>query len=107
MKAKDRVKTALKLEEPDRLPTFEWIINPDIIENMTGQRSDIVFVSEMDIDGVVIVPSGRKEIIDDRHYRDEWGVVRVSYDEYPNPVEFPVKTEKDFEIGRASCRERV
>lgn len=96
MKPKERVIKALKREEPDRIPTFEWIINPDVIEKMTGQRNEIDFIKIMDIDGMAIGTNMKKERIDDRHYKDEWSIVRVSYDEYPNPVGYPVKDEEDL-----------
>ena len=38
----------------------------------------------------------KKEKIDDKHFRDEWGVTRVSYDDYPNPVGYPIKTMDGF-----------
>jgi len=96
VKSKERVIKALKREEPDRIPTFEWIINPDVIEKMTGQRDEIEFIKMMDIDGIAVGTNMRKERIDDRHYKDEWGIVRVSYDEYPNPVGNPIKSEEDI-----------
>lgn len=96
MKPKERVIKALKREEPDRIPTFEWIINPGVIEKMTGQRNEIEFVKIMDIDGIAVGTNMKKIKVDDRHYKDEWGIVRVSYDEYPNPVGYPVKDEDDL-----------
>jgi len=34
--------------------------------------------------------------VDDRHFRDEWGITRVSYDDYPNAVGHPVSDESDL-----------
>jgi uroporphyrinogen decarboxylase len=97
MTGRERVIKALKREEPDRVPTFEWIIHPKVIRGLTGQDSEMEFIRRMGLDGIAVGTDVKKETVDDRHFRDEWGIVRVSYDEYPNAVQFPVSTEKDLE----------
>ena len=97
MTSKERVLTTLKLQEPDQVPTFEWIINHDIIEKMTGQRDEIEFIKSMGIDGIMVQENMKKEYIDQYHYRDEWGIVRETKSEYPNAVEYPIKTMKDLD----------
>jgi len=96
MTGRERLLCALKRQEPDRVPTMEWVLNPDVTEAMTGNRSQLEFARKMGIDGIAVSLNGKNETIDAKHYRDEWGVVRISYDEYPTPVEFPVKSEEDF-----------
>ena len=96
MKPRERVIKALRREEPDRVPTFEWIINPGIMEKLTGQTDEIEFIQTMDIDGIAVATNMKKEKVDDRHYRDEWGITRVSYDEYPTPVASTIKDEADL-----------
>jgi len=75
---------------------MEWVLNPDVTEAMTGSRLQLEFARQMGLDGIAVSLDGNNATIDPKHYRDEWGVVRVSYDEYPTPVEFPVKSEEDF-----------
>jgi uroporphyrinogen decarboxylase len=96
MTGRERLLCALKRQEPDRVPTLEWVLNPDVTEAMAGTRSQLEFARKMGVDGIAVSLDGKKETIDSQHYRDEWGVVRISYDEYPTPVGFPVKTEEDF-----------
>lgn len=96
MTGRERSLAALQRQVPDRIPTFEWIIHPNIMEALTGQRDEIEFVKRMDIDGISVGLNEKKTTVDDRHYMDEWGIVRVSYDEYPNPVGFPVKEASDL-----------
>lgn len=96
MTGRERVISALRREEPDRLPTLEWIINPKIIRALTEQDSEIEFIRRLGIDGISIGTNMKKEKVDDRHFRDDWGIVRVSYDEYPNAVGFPVQSEMDL-----------
>ncbi|MGI6777814.1 MAG: uroporphyrinogen decarboxylase family protein [Acetivibrionales bacterium] len=101
MTGRERVLRVLNLGEPDRVPTFEWVIHPSIIKALTGQESEIEFIKQMDIDGISVGLSGKKEIIDSRHFIDEWGITRVSYDEYPNPIGNPIKNEKDLKKFKA------
>jgi uroporphyrinogen decarboxylase len=63
---------------------------------MTGQRSEIEFIRRLDLDGMAAGTDMKKTAVDDRHYQDEWGITRVTYDEYPNPVGFPIKDEGDL-----------
>jgi len=97
MTSNECVLTALQGKDPEWLPTFEWILNPDVIEAMTGTRDELEFVELTGIDGIAIGTNMKHEFIDDRHYKDEWGITRVSYGEYPNAVGHPVKTLKDLE----------
>lgn len=105
MTGRERVIKALRLEEPDRLPTFEWIIHPGIIKALTGQESAIEFIRMMGLDGIALgtettdpTSTMKKVKVDNRHFRDEWGIVRVSYDEYPNAVGHPIQSEKDMKF---------
>lgn len=96
MTGRERIITALHRSEPDRVPTMEWVLHPHVIEQMNGAKSDIDFAIRAGLDGIAVSLDYTKEVIDDKHFRDEWGVVRVSYDDYPNPVGYPVKDEADF-----------
>ena len=96
MTGRERVLAALQRQEPDRVPTFEWIINPGVIEKMTGRRSEIEFIRQLDLDGMALGTDMKKTPVDDRHFKDEWGITRVAYDEYPNPVGFPMSAEGDL-----------
>ena len=96
MTGRERILTVLDGKEPDQIPTMEWVINQDVISQIAGYTSDVRFVSEYDIDGIAVSLVYRNEKIDDTKFRDEWGVVRVSNDEYPTPVGFPIEEPEDF-----------
>ena len=114
MTSKERVIAALNRKEPDRVPTFEWIINPDVIEKITNQNYDwtdwaetnrssmdfssalIEFIRQMDIDGIAIGTNMNKEKVDDGYFRDEWGITRRAHDEYPTPVGCSIKSKEDL-----------
>lgn len=97
MTGSERILTALRRGQPDRVPTMEWVLHPRVIEAMNGAKSDVEFARRAGLDGVAVSLDDRKETIDARHIRDEWGVIRVTYDDYPNPVGYPVRDMDDFE----------
>ena len=97
MTGRERVITALQRKEPDRLPTMEWVLHPQVMQQMYGTTSDLEFVQQAGMDGVAVSLNYTKQRIDSRHIIDEWGITRVTYDDYPNPVGFPIETMEDFE----------
>lgn len=96
MNGRERILAALNLEKPDMVPTLEWVISPDVIQGITGYTSDIQFVKDYGVDGIAVSLDYTKEQVDDKHFVDEWGIKRVSYDEYPTPVAYPVETMEDL-----------
>ncbi len=97
MTGRERILAALRRQQPDRLPTMEWVLHPHVMKDMNGAVSDVEFARKAGLDGIAVSLDYTQERIDDRHFKDEWGVVRVSYDDYPNPVGYPVKDIADFE----------
>lgn len=97
MTGRERILTALAFIEPDQVPTMEWVLNPNVMEKMCGTRSDIEFVKRMGLDGIAVGLNSKNTRVDDRHFTDEWGITRVSYDEYPNPVKFPIADWDDVD----------
>jgi len=96
MTGRERVLAALNREIPDRVPTLEWIIYPGVMEKMCGTTSLIEFAKIMDLDGISVGLDSKDIKIDDKHVIDEWGITRAVYDEYPNPVKYPIETEDDL-----------
>ncbi len=95
MTGKERILKTLAFEEPDRVPTMEWVLHPGVMEKVCGAKSDIEFVRMMDLDGIAVGLNAKNTKLDDRHAMDEWGITRVTYDEYPNPVKFPISDWDD------------
>jgi uroporphyrinogen decarboxylase len=96
MTPKERVRSALELEEPDIVPHFEWILNPDVRKAMTGLESEFDFIERFDIDGIAVNPDMRRDVVDSEHYKDEWGITRASWGEYPNAVAHPISGMRDL-----------
>jgi uroporphyrinogen decarboxylase len=94
---RERILAALERREPDRLPTMEWVLDPGVMREMNGSGSDMEFARKAGLDGIAVSLNYRSTRIDDRHVLDEWGVTRVTYDDYPNPVKFPIKEQADFD----------
>lgn len=101
MTGTERVLAVLKREEPDRIPTFEWDIDPDLIIKMTNGGTYEDFVEQFDLDAVMCGPDYIKKPISGTEYLiDEWGVTRTKgHEAYAMAVdEFaPIKTMGDLE----------
>jgi hypothetical protein len=48
--------TAIKRGTPDRIPTFEWFIDPGVGKALTGSADAMDIVERLDIDGINIRP---------------------------------------------------
>ncbi len=96
MTGRERILAALRREEPDYLPTMEWVLHPEVMSAMYSCTDDLEFVYQAGLDGIAVSLDYKKERIDNRHILDEWGVTRVTYDDYPNPVKFPISDMSDF-----------
>jgi uroporphyrinogen decarboxylase len=65
--------TAIKRGTPDRVPTFEWFIDPGVGKALTGSSDAMDIVECLDIDGINIRPDYTKKFLDDKTFEDEWG----------------------------------
>ena len=77
------------------------MLYPKVMEQICNTASDLEFVQKMDLDGIAVGLDSKNTVIDDRHFIDEWGITRVSYDEYPNPVGFPIQELSDLDTYEA------
>ena len=98
MNGYERIMAALRGEQPDRVPTFELLINTPVIEalhpdlavtkeknggtsDMTGGSQEgfqslATFIEREDIDAVLLFEVFRpKKWFDSEHYIDEWNIV--------------------------------
>ena len=64
---------AIRRGRPDRIPTFEWFIDPGVGEALTGSADAMDIVERLDIDGINIRPDYQKRFIDGKTFEDEWG----------------------------------
>ncbi|MCP4165820.1 MAG: hypothetical protein GY759_07985 [Chloroflexi bacterium] len=100
MTGQERVLATIQRQTPDRIPTFEWDIDPDLIVNMTGGGTYEDFVEQFDLDAVMCGPDYIKKPLDNGYLLDEWGVTRtVGHEAYAMAVdEFaPIQSWEDLE----------
>jgi len=99
MNGYERMMTALRLEEPDRVPIWELIVNEPVIKALYGDISYADFVEKEDLDGITIFEDFRvQKWFDDNTYSDEWGIIwKVEKSGIPYPVGHPIKTEADLD----------
>ena len=101
MTGEQRVMGALARQPIDRVPTFEWEISRSLIEKIVPGAGTIQFIEKMDIDGIVVHVKYNKEQIDEKTYRDEWGIIRTrTAEELDIPSGGPVMTAEDLEAYR-------
>jgi uroporphyrinogen decarboxylase len=99
MNSYDRVIAALQRREPDRVPTFEWIIDRAVIDAIAGNDcSNEDFIDIMDIDGIVVGADNRNQVVGKNHFIDEWGIEKKSVytDPLPLAIREPVSSREDL-----------
>lgn len=98
MNGYERVMTVLNLEEPDRVPTFEWSINQRVREGIFSGVGEFDFIEQADLDGVVVYADYETERLTEKTYRDEWEITYAETEEdYPTSIDFPVKEPEQIE----------
>lgn len=101
MNSYERVATVLNGEIPDRVPSFELMIDPKVIRGIIGTDSYFDLCDELDIDVVISqTPSKlyREECIDQERQivRNEWGIMRQYNGEVvSHPLHGPIETLED------------
>jgi len=97
MTSAERVMAALRREEPDRIPHFEWAVDRKVREALCPGCSYEEFVVRMDWDAILTAPDFRKEQVGPNEWKNEWGITRrYTGEEDPFPVAGPIKTLEDL-----------
>jgi hypothetical protein len=98
MNSLERVLTALKREEPDKVPVVELDIDDAIIQEIMPGASWLDFCEHFDIDGVMVMYEVQFEEVETEIKRDFFGVFR-NFKEmqgwWPTPVEPIIKGDMD------------
>jgi uroporphyrinogen decarboxylase len=97
----ERVITALNLQEPDTVPTFEFGIDQKVISAIKPGLSYYDFCDYMDLDAVCYSEARFDQIVDKDKgiIRDEWGAIQrySSAGTLPIPKEPAIKSEEDLD----------
>ena len=99
MNGYERMMTALRREQPDRVPVWELIVNEPVIKALYGDISYEDFVEKDDLDGITIFEDqGITEWFSDTQYKDEWGILwTIESNGVPYPSGGPIRTEADLD----------
>ena len=99
MNGHERMMTALRLEEPDRVPIWELIVNEPVIKALYGDISYADFVEREDLDGITFFEDFRvHKRLNESTYLDEWGITwKVESTGIPYAVGHPIQCEADLD----------
>jgi uroporphyrinogen decarboxylase len=105
MNSKERVMAVLDHKEPDRVPIFELMIDPKVIEGILPKGNYLDLVDALDIDVVVTPTPSRMYSLEQVGEKDghpivqtEWGEKRINTgDMVTIPFEHPLKNHADWE----------
>jgi len=99
MTSAERVMCALRREEPDRVPHFEWLIDKRVREAICpGCKDHNDFAVQMGHDAVLVGPRFGSEQVGPNLFKSEWGYVsQLGAEEHGIEVESPIQTMEDFE----------
>jgi len=75
MTGAERIVAALRREQPDCIPTFEWFIDESVGQALTGTSDAIEIVEVLDLDGINIRADYQRQFTSDTVFRDERGAV--------------------------------
>jgi uroporphyrinogen decarboxylase len=97
--SEERVLRALRRQEPDRVPHFEWLVDRRVREALCpGCKTHNEFAVRMGHDAVLADPDFRKVSVGPGRWLSEWGyVTQDTQEEHGIEVESPIKTWADFE----------
>lgn len=98
MNSEQRLIGALRREEIDRIPCFEWSIDQKVIDAIIpGGISYAEFSDQMDLDAVCVDVDYKSEVVKDGFTRNEWGIVSKNTGEaHTYPVDGPIHSADDF-----------
>ena len=96
--SEERILRTLKREDVDRVPTFEWMIDKNVMHAIHPGLSYEEFCYQADLDAISIDCDYESERIEDDKIRDEWGMIKKDSGQiHPYPVDGPIRTMKDVE----------
>jgi uroporphyrinogen decarboxylase len=92
MNGKERILRALRRELPDRVPTFEWFIDPTVGRALADSGDALDIVERLDLDAINLRPDYDQRFLDDVTFLDEWGITRqLTGDVLPAVIDSPIR----------------
>ena len=97
MNGYERVMTAMRRGQPDRVPIIETSIDAKVIDAVVPGGDMPAFVEKLDLDAIGCGPFYRRDDLPGNRYRDEWGTI---YHADPqllgSPLDGPIHAMADF-----------
>ncbi|TFG57631.1 MAG: hypothetical protein E4H36_16155 [Spirochaetales bacterium] len=96
--SEERILRTLKRQDTDRVPTFEWLIDPAVRKAIFPGLNSEEFCYKAELDAICIDCDYTSERIAGGLIRDEWGMIKKdSAQSHSYPVDGPIRTMKDLE----------
>jgi uroporphyrinogen decarboxylase len=97
MNSRQRVLTALERKTPDRVPTFELLIDSQVMDAILPGADLLSFVETLGLDAVAVRPDIQREKIGEELFRDERGLLlRRTTQDYREPVSTVINSLEDL-----------
>jgi len=98
LSGEERITRTLERKETDRVPTFEWYIDKEVIEALSPGSNYEKFCYELDLDAICVDVNFDKEILENGMIKDEWGMIKKDTGEsHAYPIDGPIRTIQDAE----------
>lgn len=98
MNSEERILRTLRGQPVDRVPHFEWLVDPRVVEALHPGVDLEELIEREDLDAVCVDLDYRSEAIGEGVFRDEWGIVKKRGPElHAVPVDGPIKSRADLE----------
>ncbi|HJW90994.1 MAG TPA: uroporphyrinogen decarboxylase family protein [Anaerolineales bacterium] len=96
----ERVMLALRRQEPDRVPHFEWLVNPKVRQALApGCQTHNEFADRMGHDAILVGVHYEKKQVGEDRWLSEWGYTyEYGLEEHGVEIEAlsPIKSMEDF-----------
>ena len=86
MTQKERILAALRCEQPDAVPTFEWFVDKTVMRALADTEDPIDAVERLDLNAINIRPDYARKPLTENTYVTEWGMKRQITAEVLDPV---------------------
>lgn len=97
MNSEERLIKALRHEETDRIPIFEWLVDPRVIDTLHPGMTSDEFINIMGLDAICASLDYEQKEIKSGLFQDEWGTIKQLYvKEQAYPITGPIKTIRDL-----------
>lgn len=97
MNSAERVMAVLRGRMPDRIPHFEWIVDPKVRHAICPASDIEEFTVRMGLDAMLTAPDFKSEQVGPNLFKNEWGiVVEKGEEQHSTVVQAVIETLDDF-----------